>query len=133
MDVRRPMDLQFLSADKRRKSQKIRAGVFAALTMSAGASCGLAAVLGLGPFGALHASANYAGTRQPAVAPTAPIEARSLFPAVPPVTKVVYVNDPPRAPRPPEMKPKTAHESSGARVHSTPSPSAKPSEYPGDE
>jgi hypothetical protein len=136
MDVRKPVNLRLVSADNRRKPQKTRTGLFVALTAGAGAVCGLAAVLGVGPFSALHASANYAGGKQPVVTPIAPIEARTLFPSVPPVTKVVNVSDAPMAPRPPEMAPKPEHETEGPKretegpssgLHSTPSPSPQTS------
>lgn len=141
MHARRPVDLRRISAHKRRKPQTVRTGLFAAVTVAAGALCGYAALFGIGPFNALHASANYAGIRQPTASRVAPIEARILFPAVSPVTKVVNVNDPPPGPRPPEMAPKpehvssteheksVAHVSSSARVRATPSPSP----VPGDE
>ncbi|HSS93883.1 MAG TPA: hypothetical protein VLR46_07830 [Candidatus Dormibacteraeota bacterium] len=133
MDVRKPVNLRLVSMEDRRKPQRNRTGLFAALTVAAGFVCGLAAVLGIGPFSALHASANYAGGKQPAVTPAAQIEARTLFPSVPPVTKVVNVNDPPRVPRPPEESPKPAHESEGptSTLHSTPSASPEPGDGSG--
>lgn len=125
MDLRTQADLRIIRTDAPRKPRKNHTALFAALTLSAGALCGVAAVLGIGPFGAIHASASYAHSTQPT---PQPIEARSVFPAVSPVTKVVNVNDPPRqqphseaAPKPRPTRPPDDHP--------TPSPGGEP----GDE
>ena len=127
MDLRKPVDLRIVSTDARRQPSKNRTGLFVALTAGAGALCGVAALLGIGPFGAVHASANYARNIQ---TPAQPIEARALFPSVPPVTKIVNVNDPPR--RSPEAAPRPEPPSPGSDDHH-PHPSPSPGGEPGDD
>lgn len=66
-----------------------RSGLFTGLTLGAGALAGIAALLGIPPFGNLQAIATHVlqGTNPV-------IEARALFPPVPPTHKVVDVYDP---------------------------------------
>ena len=66
---------------------------FIALTIGAGLVAAIAAAIGIGPFAGLHPSVVAVRAEVPAT----PIAARTLFPPVPPLKKVVYVIDPPRA------------------------------------
>jgi hypothetical protein len=108
-----------------------RVGRFAALILGAGAVSGIAAMLGVWPFAGLQVLVNQIVHGPPA----GPIEARTLFPAVPPVHQVIDVYDPPPpappaakpAPQPPQVTPTPRHEhpSPTPTAHSTPSPSPK--------
>jgi hypothetical protein len=86
---------------------------FIALTIGAGLVAAIAAAIGIGPFAGLHPSVVAVRAEVPAT----PIAARTLFPPVPPLKKVVYVIDPPpaTASRPP-VRP------APARQPPTPSP-----------
>jgi len=80
---------------------------FIALTIGAGLVAAIAAAIGIGPFAGLHPSVVAVRAEVPAT----PIAARTLFPPVPPLKKVVYVIDPPRAvwsPPPAHLTPPTA-------------------------
>lgn len=130
MDVRKSEGVRIIRADAAQpKAKQNRTRRFVALSVGASAASGLAAVLGIGPFAALHASANIGNTHPPG----RPIEARTLFPAVQPLHKVVDVNDPPQAPRPPAVAPRPVDDNSSSWVHSTPSSSVEPGDDSGDD
>jgi hypothetical protein len=120
--------------------KKNRTGRFALLILGAGGVSGVAALLGVPPFGNLQVFVKQI-VQGP---PSGPIEARSIFPAVPPVHQVIDVYDPapPRppaaapappvapapAPQPPQATPtpRHAHPSPTPPVTSSPSPSPSP-------
>jgi hypothetical protein len=103
-----------------------RTGRFAVLVLGAGAVSGVAAMFGVWPFGSMQALVNQI-VHGP---PTGPIEARSIFPPVPPVHQVIDVYDPPpAAPPPAQPAPKPAPQPPQATPtprHAHPSPSPTP-------
>jgi hypothetical protein len=112
-----------------------RTGRFAVLILGAGALSGIAAMLGVWPFGGLQVLVTHVIRGDETAAP---IEARTLFPPVPPVHQVIDVYDPPPpvapappaaqpAPQPPQATPTPRHEhpSPTPTIHSSPSPSPK--------
>jgi hypothetical protein len=122
--------------------KKNRTGGFALLILGAGGVSGVAALLGVPPFGNLQVFVKQI-VQGP---PSGPIEARSIFPAVPAVHQVIDVYDPappppppaaapappaapaPKPPQPPEATPtpRHAHPSPTPPVTSSPSPSPSP-------
>jgi hypothetical protein len=121
-------------AELPKKSRTVR---FALLILGAGGVSGVAALLGVPPFGSLQVFVKQI-VQGP---PSAPIEARTIFPAVPPVHQVIDVYDPPPAaapappaapaapaPKPPQATPtpRHAHPSPTPPVTSSPSPSPSP-------
>jgi hypothetical protein len=124
------------SAEKQPKQN--RTGRFAVLILGAGAVSGTAAMLGVWPFGSLQLFV----TQIIHGPPTGPIEARSIFPPVPPVHQVIDVYDPPppaappapvappakASPKPPQATPTPRHEhpSPSPTITSMPSPSPSP-------
>jgi hypothetical protein len=123
--------------------KKNRTGGFALLILGAGGISGVAALLGVPPFGNLQVFVKQI-VQGP---PSGPIEARSIFPAVPPVHQVIDVYDPappapppaaapappaapaPKPPQPPQATPTPRHHPSPnptPPVTSTPSPSPSP-------
>jgi hypothetical protein len=116
-----------------------RTGRFAVLILGAGGVSGVAAMLGVWPFGSLQVFVSQI-VHGP---PSGPIEARSIFPAVPPVHQVIDVYDPPPvapppppaaaapkpSPQPPQATPTPRHHPSPRPtppVTSSPSPSPSP-------
>ena len=116
-----------------------RTGRFAVLILGAGGISGVAAMLGVWPFGSLQVFVSQV-VHGP---PTGPIEARSIFRSVPPVHQVIDVYDPPPAaapqppaaaapkpsPQPPQATPTPRHHPSPSPtppVTSSPSPSPSP-------
>ena len=81
--------------------RKSRTGGFALLILGAGGISGVAALLGVPPFGNLQVFVRQI-VQGP---PSGPIEARSIFPAVPPVHQVIDVYDPAPPPPPPAAAP----------------------------
>jgi hypothetical protein len=76
--------------ESKRQTKENRVGWFALIVLTAGALAGVAALLGIWPFGGfqtLVTSVIYPPT-------PAPVAAATLFPPVPPVRKVVDVYDP---------------------------------------
>jgi hypothetical protein len=122
--------------------KKNRTGGFALLILGAGGVSGVAALLGVPPFGNLQVFVKQI-VQGP---PSGPIEARSIFPAVPPVHQVIDVYDPapppppaaapappaapaPKPPQPPQATPTPRHHPSPnptPPVTSSPSPSPSP-------
>jgi hypothetical protein len=135
MSVRRIAARAAIRAGLRDKEPKRnRTGRFALLILGAGALSGVAATLGVWPFGGLQLLV----TQIVHGPPISPIEARTLFPAVPPVHQVIDVYDPapPAPPAPPAAKPapqppqatptpRHEHPSPTPTMHATPSPSPK--------
>jgi hypothetical protein len=117
-----------------------RTGRFAMLVIGAGAVSGIAAMFGVWPFGSLQVLVNQIAHGSP----TGPIEARSIFPPVPPVHQVIDVYDPPPAaapappappaPQPPQATPtpRNAHPSPSPTPPITSSPSPSPTPGGGD-
>jgi hypothetical protein len=124
--------------------KKNRTGGFALLILGAGGVSGVAALLGVPPFGNLQVFVKQI-VQGP---PSGPIEARGIFPAVPPVHQVIDVYDPappplpppaaapappaapaPKPPQPPQATPTPRHHPSPnptPPVTSSPSPSPSP-------
>ena len=99
MSVRRLVARRLVRPSSReKKPRRNRTGLFAVLTLGAGGLSGVAALLGVPPFGNLQTLVTqFLHPDSPS-----PIEAHTLFPPVPPVQKVVDIYDPaPPAPRPP--------------------------------
>jgi hypothetical protein len=95
-----------------------RAGRFVVLIFGAGAVSGIAAMLGVWPFGSLQVFVNQI-VHGP---PSGPIEARSIFPPVQPVHQVINVYDPPPAAPPPPAPPPPAAKPSPQPPKATPTP-----------
>jgi hypothetical protein len=123
------------STDERPKPN--RTGRFAVLILGAGGISGVAAMLGVWPFGSLQVLVSQI-VHGP---PSGPIEARSIFPPVPPVHQVIDVYDPPPpaapappappapkpSPQPPQATPTPRHaHPSPSPITSSPSPSPSP-------
>jgi hypothetical protein len=117
---------------REKQPKRNRTGRFAVLILGAGALSGIGAMLGVWPFAGLQVLVTHVIQGDATVVP---IEARTLFPPVPPVHQVIDVYDPPPpappaakpAPQPPQATPTPRHEhpSPTPTVHATPSPSPK--------
>lgn len=111
------------SMDKQPKQN--RTGRFAVLILGAGGISGVAAMLGVWPFGSVQGLVSQIVHGSP----SGPIEARSIFPAVQPVHQVIDVYDPPPAapPAPPAAAPPKP---SPQPPMATPTPRHHPSPHP---
>lgn len=114
------------------QTRRSRVGRFALLIFSAGALSGVAALLGVWPFGGIQVFVTRVFHGDSAVA----FEARSLFPPVPPLTQVIDVYDPappagaPRAAAPPAAAPPAAHPTSKPTSKPTSPPTSQPTSPP---
>jgi hypothetical protein len=121
MDVRWSKSRRVEATDPDEKKRKRnRTGPILLLTLAVAAGSGVAAMLGIGPFGSLQALAHQIVYREQ----PASIQAGAIFPSVPPVHKIVNVYDPPR----PAPAPKPA-----PQPENSPSPSSHPSPTPTDD
>jgi hypothetical protein len=123
------MDVRWVPTDRtvkanldQPKTKRNRVRRFALVTLSAGAISGVGAMFGIWPFSGLQVLATQLVQAAPA---NSAIQARTLFPPVPPVHQVVDVYDPPPAvapaqyPRAPNPEPE-----SGSDQHDDGSPSS---------
>ena len=111
---------------ERRRS---RAGRYVVLTIGAGVVTGVAALAGIPPFGSLQALLAPISEYLHPTPPSAPIQASTIFPPVPPVHKTVDVYDPPPAARAPNPPPKPPAATS-PRPTASPSPPLRSSPSP---
>jgi hypothetical protein len=112
------------SLDEQHRSN--RTGRFAVLILGAGGVSGVAAMLGIWPFGSLQVFVSQI-VHGP---PSGPIEARSIFPPVPPVHQVIDVYDPPPPAAPAPPAPAPAPKPSPQPPQATPTPRHHPSPTP---
>jgi hypothetical protein len=138
MIIRLPGTGSVKAGMQKREPKRNRAGLFAVITFGAGGISGLAAMAGIWPFSGLQAFLPTIGAASHLVTgdPSTQIQASSIFPAVPPIHKVIDVYDPPppaprqqpAPPQPPATTPTPRHHPSPSPtpIHSSPSPSATP-------
>ncbi len=93
MSIRQPVTYASVEPGVVEMPVRGRPAPFIALTVGAGLVAAMAAAIGIGPFAGLHPYV----VAVRAEAPATPIAARTLFPPVRPLKKVVYVTDPPPA------------------------------------
>jgi hypothetical protein len=96
----------FSSALGETRAKRKGAGWYATLILSAGALSGIAALLGVSPFGGLQVFVTNATHRDTL---PSPIAARNLFPPVGPVHKVIDIYDPAPPAAPLAAQPGSAH------------------------
>ena len=108
--------------------KRTRLGRYLVFIFGAGVTSGMAAIAGIPPFGSFQALVGPVSATLRPMPANGPIAARTIFPPVPPVHKVVDVYDPPpparhsdpQPPKPPATTPTP-------RPHPSPHPSASPS------
>jgi hypothetical protein len=109
------------AGSRRKEPTRHRAWLFTLLTLGAGAGSGVAALIGTTLLVNVQTLVTDVGAASNA---PQPIEARSVFPSVPPVHKVINVYDPPAArPSSPASRP---HPSAKPTPDDRPSPSPTP-------
>jgi hypothetical protein len=98
----------------------------------AGVVSGTAALAGIPPFGSLQALLAPISNVLHPPAPPAPIQASTIFPAIPPVHKRVDVYDPPPPPRRAVLAPQPPAAAPTPKTHPSPTPplSSSPSPTP---